>query len=173
MDRAVVHGSTFAKNDLAMVAGLATLHVLDEERLIERADALGKKLLADLQAALGGLEFVREVRGLGLMIAIEFGTPRSLKLKAAWSLMEQASRGLYCQLVLIPLLEKHRILAQVAGHALPVIKLLPAYVIDEGDVAWIVRAFSEVIRDSQRMGGVWGLGRTLASHAMKARAGAA
>jgi ornithine--oxo-acid transaminase len=173
MDRAVVHGSTFAKNDLAMVAGLATLHVLGEERLIERADALGAKLLADLRTSLGDLEFVREVRGLGLMIAIEFGTPRSLKLKAAWALMEQASRGLFCQLVLIPLLEKHRILAQVAGHALPVIKLLPAYVIDEDDVAWIVRAFTEVIRDSQRMGGVWDLGRTLASHAIKARAGAA
>src|SRR5208283_4663657 len=37
MDRAVVHGSTFAKNDMAMAAGLATLEVLESEKLMENA----------------------------------------------------------------------------------------------------------------------------------------
>ena len=41
MDRAVVHGSTFSKNDMAMAAGLATLAILDEEKLIERAADIG------------------------------------------------------------------------------------------------------------------------------------
>ncbi len=45
MDRAVVHGSTFAKNDMAMAAGLATLDVLDEEQVIENAAAQGERLL--------------------------------------------------------------------------------------------------------------------------------
>ena len=44
MDRAVVHGSTFAKNDLAMAAGIATLEVMKSERLIENAAARGAQL---------------------------------------------------------------------------------------------------------------------------------
>ncbi len=52
MERSVVHGSTFGGGDLAAAAGLATLKVLDEERLVERADQLGE-LLMDADAAAG------------------------------------------------------------------------------------------------------------------------
>ena len=45
MTRAVVHGSTFSKNDLAMAAGLATLQAIEFERSIERSAQLGKRLL--------------------------------------------------------------------------------------------------------------------------------
>src|SRR5207344_1275723 len=48
MDRAVVHGSTFAKNDLAMAAGIATLDVLERERLIENAARMGERLMREL-----------------------------------------------------------------------------------------------------------------------------
>ena len=48
MDRAVVHGSTFAKNDLAMAAGIATLDVIERERLIENAARMGDRLLREL-----------------------------------------------------------------------------------------------------------------------------
>ncbi len=170
MDRAVVHGSTFSKNDLAMAAGLAGLAVLDEERLIERAADRGERLIEGLRNRLEGYEFVKQVRGKGMMIAIEFGPPRSLKLKAAYALMEQANKGLFCQLILVPLFQKHRILAQVAGHAMPVIKLLPPLVIDEADCTWIETAFENAVRDSHTIGAVWDLGRTLAGHALKAQA---
>lgn len=173
MDRAVVHGSTFSKIDLAMAAGLATLAVLDEERLIERAAAGGERLIRALQARLAGNEFVKAVRGKGMMIALEFGSPRSLKLKAAYALLDKASRGLFCQLVLIPLLQRHRILAQVAGHSMPVIKLLPPLVISETDETWIEDAFAAVTSDSETLGGIWDLGRTLAQHALRSRSEAA
>ena len=101
MDRAVVHGSTFAKNDLAMAAGLATLDVIENERLIENAAAKGERLLGALRALMGEVEYVKDVRGLGLMIAIELGEPRSLKLRAFWAMMEAVSKGLTCQLVTI------------------------------------------------------------------------
>jgi ornithine--oxo-acid transaminase len=173
MDRAVVHGSTFAKNDLAMAAGLATLAVLDDEQLVERAADLGERLIADLRRRLSGFEFVKEVRGKGLMIAVEFGPPKSLKLRAAYAMLDKANKGLFCQLVLIPLFKRHRILAQVAGHAMPVIKLLPPLVLSDADAEWIGTAFEEVVGESHRLGGVWDLGRTLAGHALKSRAGAA
>src|ERR1700720_4079680 len=85
MDRAVVHGSTFAKNDLAMAAGIATLEVLEAERVIENAARTGGRLLRELSALKGNYELLKDVRGKGLMIGIEFGTPTSLRLKASWN----------------------------------------------------------------------------------------
>src|SRR6202047_5302138 len=126
MERAVVHGSTFGKNDLAMAAGIATLDVLAADGLIDKAARTGERL----QRAFAGMaerhELVHEVRGKGLMISIEFGHPRSFKLKASWNLLEAASKGLFCQLITIPLFQEHRILTQVAGHGSHTIKLLPS-----------------------------------------------
>ncbi|WP_414475384.1 aspartate aminotransferase family protein [Microvirga sp. M2] len=174
MDRAVVHGSTFSKNDLAMAAGLATLHALAEERLIENAVEKGWRLIAAFERMAERYEFVKKVHGKGLMIGIEFGPPRSLKLKAAWSALEAMNQGLFCQLITVPLFKEHGVLCQVASHASHVVKLLPPLVIDEGDCAWIERAFDDVIADSHRVpGAAWSLGKTLAGHAMKAKAGAA
>ncbi len=174
MDRAVVHGSTFAKTDIAMAAGIATLQVLDDERLIDNAAALGEQIRADLAAFAGRYEFVKAVRGKGLMIAIEFGPPRSLALKAAWALLEQAHKGLFCQLITIPLLKEHRIVSQVAGYGMNVIKLIPPLTLTQDDRAWIRDGFERAIADSHRVpGAIWDLGRTLAGHSLKSRAGAA
>jgi len=109
------------------------------------------------------------VRGKGLMIGIEFGAPKSLKLKSAWNLLEAASKGLFCQLITIPLLKDHKILCQVAGHASHTVKLLPSFVISDADCDWILGAFDSVIADSHRVpGAIWSLGKTLAGHAMRA-----
>jgi ornithine--oxo-acid transaminase len=172
LDRAFVHGSTFAKNDLAMAAGLATLATLEEEGLIARAADLGTRLIEGLRERLAGCDVVKAVRGKGMMIALEFGPPHGTRLKAAYALMERASPGLFCQLILIPLLRRQRILAQVAGHELPVIKLLPPLVLSEADLDWILRGFAEVIGDGASLAGMLDLGRTLASHALRARAAA-
>jgi ornithine--oxo-acid transaminase len=171
MDRAVVHGSTFAKNDLAMAAGLAILDVIDSEGLVQKAAQTGARLLRAFQTMAERYELVHAVRGKGLLIGVEFGPPRSLKLKAAWSLLETFNTGLFCQLITIPLFKDHKILAQVAGHGNHTVKLLPALNISESDCDWIEGAFDAVIADSHRVpGAVWTLGATLADHAMKARA---
>ncbi len=171
MDRAVVHGSTFAKNDLAMAAGIASLDVLKAEGLIENAARVGERLLRSFSAMIGRYELMKEVRGKGLMIGVEFGPPRSLKLKASWNLLEAANKGLFCQLITIPLFKQHRILTQVAGHGSHTVKLLPPLVLSEPDCDWIERAFDAVIADSHKVpGAVWSLGKTLVDHAMRARA---
>src|SRR4051812_13533066 len=89
MDRAVVHGSTFSKNDLAMAAGIATLEVMKAERVTENAARTGERLLQGLAALADNYELVKEVRGKGLMIGVEFGSPSSLKLKASWNVLEK------------------------------------------------------------------------------------
>jgi ornithine--oxo-acid transaminase len=170
MDRAVVHGSTFAKNDLAMAAGIATLEVIKHERLIARAERLGERLQKSFREMLGRYEFMQGVRGKGLMIGIEFGPPKSLKLKASWSLLETANKGLFCQLVTIPLFKDYKVLTQVAGHASHTVKLLPSLVITDEDCDLIERAFDDVIAATHRVpGAIWSLGKTLAGNALQAR----
>jgi ornithine--oxo-acid transaminase len=170
MDRAVVHGSTFSKNDLSMAAGLATLEVIESEGLMQNAERTGARLLATLERMIPRHELVKEVRGKGLMIGIEFGAPRSLKLKASWNLLETANSGLFCQLIVIPLLKEHRILSQVAGHGNHTIKLLPPLIITDEDCDWIERSFEAVIADAHRVpGAIWSLGKTLVENAARAR----
>ena len=166
MDRAVVHSSTFGTNNMAMAAGLATLHVLRHEDLIAHTAEMGQKILDDMHPFIQRYDFVKDVRGKGLMIGIEFSSPKSLKLKAAWKLLEVANESLFCQMILIPLLKKHRVLAQVAAHKGHVIKLLPALIVDDSDREWLVSAFDDVIGSCHRVpGAVWDLGRSLVSHA--------
>ena len=86
-------------------------------------------------------ELLKEVRGKGLMIGVEFGAPNSLKLKASWNVLETASKGLFCQLITIPLFKDHKILTQVAGHGSHTIKLLPPLIINDEDCNWIERSF--------------------------------
>ena len=168
MDRAVIHNLTFANNDLAMAAGLATLDVLESDGLVKNAAHMGARLLAAFQAMASDYELVQEVRGKGLMIGIEFGQPRSLKLRAAWGLLETVNTGLFCQLITIPLCKDHRILVQVAGHASHTVKLLPALIITDDDCDWIARSFNQVIANSHRVpGAIWSLGRTLVAQAQK------
>jgi ornithine--oxo-acid transaminase len=170
IDRAVVHGSTYCKNDLAMAAGIATLEVIRHERIIDRAERLGERLRLGLLRLRDRYEFVREVRGKGLMIGIEFGPPTSWKLKASWNLLETANKGLFCQLITIPLFCDHKILTQVAGHASHTVKLLPPLIITEEDCAAVERAFDTVVAATHRVpGAVWSLGKTLVGNAMQAR----
>ena len=169
MDKAVVHGSTFAKNDMAMAAGIATLEVLKDEKLIENAAAQGQRLLTSLGAMKQRYELIKDVRGKGLMIGIELGEPKSLKLRASWALLETMNKGLFCQLVTIPLFRDHKILAQVAGHANRTIKLLPTLVIDAEDCRCVEKSFDTVIAASHDVAGpIWSLGKTLIEGARSA-----
>jgi len=168
MDRAVVHGSTFAKNDLAMAAGIATLEVLKQEKLLENAQRCGDRLLAGLGRMVQKFELVKDVRGKGLMLGVQFGAPKSLALKASWNVLETASKGLFCQLITIPLFKDHKILTQVSGHASHTIKLLPSLTITDEDCQWMENAFEAVVSASHRVpGAVWSLGKTLVDNAMR------
>ncbi len=168
MDRAVVHGSTFSKNNMAMAAGLATLQVMEDEKLVENSAKIGEDIINSINATVPKYEFLKEARGKGMMIAVEFHSPKSLSLKAAWTMLEAANKGLFCQMVTIPLFKEHRILTQVAGHGMNVVKLLPPLNLTQKDRDWIVNSFDKAIADTHQVpGSIWDLGKTLASHAMK------
>jgi ornithine--oxo-acid transaminase len=170
MDRAVVHGSTFSKNDMAMAAAVATLDVIKSEKLIENAAVQGARIKRAFEEMVERYELVKDVRGKGLMIGIEFGAPKSFALKASWNVLETASAGLFCQLITIPLFKDHKILTQVSGHGSHTIKILPSLTITDKDCEWIEESFDSVIAGAHRVpGAVWSLGKTLVDNAIRVR----
>ena len=145
LDRAIVHSSTFHQGAMAMTAGLAALAAYDETNAAENARRMGARIKDGLEAMRPRFEMLKEIRQRGLMIGIEFGAPRSLLLKANWAATHAMDRNLFAQAVVVPLMEDHRILCQVAGHNQDVVKLIPPLVIDDSDVDWFLRAFEEVM----------------------------
>jgi ornithine--oxo-acid transaminase len=149
MQRSVVHSSTFGGGDLAAAAGLATLMVLEREALIERAACLGQLLLELTRPLVDRFEIVREVRGLGLMWGVELGPPAGRAARSLWNAIERRQPGLFAQAVTVPLFHDHRILTQVAGHHMNVIKVLPPLLISEGDLRRFVGALEEVLAGAE------------------------
>jgi ornithine--oxo-acid transaminase len=149
MENVFSHGSTFAPNELAMAAGLATLHELDEQDLVDRSARLGNRLLELTLPLVERYDVVRDVRGLGLLWAIEFGEPESGG--RSYRLLDRVQPGLFAQLVVVPLFREHHILSQVAGHKIPVLKGIPPLTLSEADVDWFADALEETIRKAQRL----------------------
>jgi ornithine--oxo-acid transaminase len=167
MDRVLVHDSTFGSNAAAMAAGLASLAVIEDEQLVSNAERTGAALVAALTDMLGQYEMLAEVRGRGLMIGLEFGKPRSLKLKPGWSMLQGARVGLFAQMVVVALFQRHRILTQVSGDHTEVIKLIPPLTIGDAEVEMFREAFDDVMKDAHRGSGLmWDFGRTLVKQAM-------
>jgi ornithine--oxo-acid transaminase len=92
---------------------------------------------------------VVNVRGLGLMWAIEFGRPA--RSRVTWHLLEAAQPGMFAQLVVVPLFSEHRILTQVAGHRMNVVKALPPLVVEESDLEEFAAALEAVLRTTERL----------------------
>jgi acetylornithine/succinyldiaminopimelate/putrescine aminotransferase len=167
LSHAVVHTTTFGGNAMAMTSALATLEVMQDEGVVENAASAGEVLTERLRALGGRFELVKDVRGKGLMIGIEFGEPKSLKLKAGWKLVHRANKGLFGQMISIPLMRDHGILTQVAGHNLDVHKLAPPLIIGEEEIDYFMAAYERVMVDLHRFPGpLWDLGTTLLKNSM-------
>jgi acetylornithine/N-succinyldiaminopimelate aminotransferase len=117
------HGSTFGGNPLVCAAALATLHIVEEERLLENAERMGALLLSALREQLGGLPGIVEIRGHGLMIGIELDRPCGALARQA---LEQG------------------LLINVTMDT--VVRLLPALVIGEAEARQVVSALVPLIR---------------------------
>ncbi|MFF3274045.1 aspartate aminotransferase family protein [Streptomyces chrestomyceticus] len=170
MDRVLVHSASFGANAQAMAAGLAVLTVMEDEQTVANARLTGDLLRTRLAALVDRYELLHDVRGRGLMIGIEFGRPKSLKLRGHWTMLQAARKGLFAQMVVVPLLQRHRILTQVSGDHLEVIKLIPPLTIGEREVDRFVTAFTEVMDDAHQGGGLmWDFGRTLMKQALQTR----
>ena len=150
MDRAMVHSTTFKGNQLAMVAGLATLSVFDDEHVVDHAAAMGilwRERLEDLAAR---HEFLHVVRGRGQMIGVVFGPPTSSGPKRRWRAVEAARTAMFTQSLVVPLFHRYRILTQVAADGVNVIKLLPPLIAAEAEIDLFVNALDELLSDAEK-----------------------
>lgn len=172
LDRCVVHSTTFGRNNLAMVAGLASLSVLENEGLIENAAKRGTQLMERIDALRAKHPVIRAVRGKGLMIAIEFAEPPGLTGKLAWRAMHKMDGGLFIQTVVVPLMSKHRVLTLVAGHNMDVIKILPPLTIGEKEIERFVQSLDATLTALRRpVGPIVELTRNLMRQKSKERKG--
>jgi acetylornithine/N-succinyldiaminopimelate aminotransferase len=117
------HGTTFGGNPLAMRAGVETMRIMEEDRLLENAAHVGAHLKAALERELGGLKGVVEVRGQGLMLGVELDRPCGVLVQRA------AEAGL---------------LLSVTADT--VVRLLPALILTEAEADEIVARLVPLVK---------------------------
>ncbi len=144
LKRSIIHTSTYSENALAMRAGLATLEVIDQEHLVERAGKMGSILRQKLQDALAGYEMVQEIRGVGLFCGVGFRPPRQLRLRAGFEAFRAVHPGLFGQTVVMNLFQRD-ILTQMCGNNFMVLKAAPPLIVEEAEIDSFVTAVSEVV----------------------------
>ena len=168
MDHAMVHSTTFKGNQLAMVAGLATLSVFDEEHIVEHAAAVGVVWRRKLEELAARHEFLHEVRGRGQMIGVAFGPPTSRSARRRWRAVEAARTAMFSQTLVVPLFHRYSILTQVAADNVNVIKLLPPLIAGEEEIDIFVEALDELLGAAERDNGwLMKFGVTMARGALK------
>ncbi|MGA2294661.1 MAG: aspartate aminotransferase family protein [Acidimicrobiales bacterium] len=168
MERAMVHSTTFKGNQLAMVAGLATLSVFDDEQIVEHAHDMGGVWHAKLESLAARHEFLHEIRGRGQMIGVVFGPPSSRGARLRWRAVEAARTAMFSQTLVVPLFQRYNILTQVAADNLNVIKLLPPLIAGEPEIDLFVDALDELLSDAEHGSG-WlvNFGVTMAKGALR------
>ncbi len=168
MDRVMVHSTTFKGGVLAMTAGLASLAVIEDEGLVQNAARTGETLRAGLLALAERYDVLADVRGRGLMIGLEFDKPAALRARTSWNMLQKARVGLFAQRGVVALFQRHRILTQVSGDHMEVIKLIPPLMISDAEVKLFTEALGEVLEDASKGSGLsWEFGRTLIKQAAR------
>jgi len=155
LKRAIVHTSTFSENGLAMRAGLATLAVLEGERLGDRATSMGNYLRDRLRQRLLDFEMVKDVRGMGLLNGIEFTAPQRLKLRIPFETFFKIHPGMFGQVLVMRLFRDHGFLTQVCGNNFLVLKAAPPLVVKEREIDLFVAAVGEVVELMHTSNSFW------------------
>lgn len=153
--RALVHTSTFSENGLAMRAGLATLDVLEEEKLGRRSEASGELLRNLLRQSLSQYEMVKEIRGAGLLCGIEFQAPEKLSLRLAFESFKRVHSAMFGQMLVMRLFRRHGVLTQVCGNNFLVLKAAPPLVVTETQIVSFVEAVERVVDDVHSSPSFW------------------
>ncbi len=155
LKRAIVHTSTFSENGLAMRAGLATLDVLEEERLGDRATRLGKLLRSRLTETLAPYEMFKSAPGLGLLSGIKFKPPSKVSLRLSFEAFRSIHPGMFGQMLVMRLFRREKILTQVCGNNFMVLKSAPPLVAEEEHIEGFVEAMDRVIGDMHTSTAFW------------------
>jgi ornithine--oxo-acid transaminase len=167
LPRAFVHTSTFSENSLAMRAALATLEVLEREALGQRAMQAGDYLREQLTTALAEFEMVKEVRGMGLLMGIEFQAPSQLRLRVPYEAFRAIHGGMFGQILVMRLFRDFGFLTQVCGNNFMVLKVAPPLVVEKEQMNAFVAAVRHVVELANSPGAFWSEALGLARRALR------
>jgi acetylornithine/succinyldiaminopimelate/putrescine aminotransferase len=124
-----IHQSTFGGSDIACAVALEVLNVIEETGLVEHAAAMGELVLDGLRSIASDYpQFIAEVRGLGLMVGVQY-VEDSLGPRMSYHLSQ------------------HGVLAIYSGNQPSVMRLMPALVIEERDVDFLLGAMRAALDD--------------------------
>lgn len=155
VDKATLHTSTFGGNSRAAAVGIAALEVIIREEFSRQAEEKGEYLLAKLQELQGEFPFIKEVRGRGLMIGIEFMPPgKSLLNSLTGGSMEKMAAEYTGALVAGELLNQHRIITAYTLNNPNVIRLEPPLTVSFAQLDKLVAALREVLQKNRGFGGM-------------------
>ncbi|MGH9504781.1 MAG: aspartate aminotransferase family protein [Terriglobales bacterium] len=166
--RSLVHTSTFSENSLSMRAGLATLNVLESEALGNRAMQQGMELQLALNDALSGYEMVKEVRGKGLFMGIEFTAPRRLALRVPFEAFAKVHPAMFGQILVMHLFREGGILTQICGNDFMVLKVAPPLVVTSSQISEFVAAVRGTVDLAHTSPAFWSEALGLARRAISA-----
>ena len=142
------HGYTYTAHPVMAAAGLANLDIMEREGLIERAAAMGEVLQSRLRAAFADFDIAGEVRGTGLVAAVEFARPTG----GGWEKFDPA-------LTVGPRIVRAALEAGLIVRALPngdAVSFSPPFIIDEDGIdlaVTTVRRAAEEVRDALKADG--------------------
>ncbi|WP_444891131.1 aminotransferase class III-fold pyridoxal phosphate-dependent enzyme [Microbulbifer sp. DLAB2-AA] len=177
MDRCILHTSTFGGGNLAAATALATLNVIVEENLAANAIAMGEKLKSSLEEISSQYPFIKSVRGMGLMLAIEFSqsfkgsinaTAQELAHRLPWNsretykmlsdnakhhmlaaidAIESNLEDMFSLRFVTKLSQEHNILTFLTANNSRVMRIQPPLVLNSQEALRFISAFDSVCRD--------------------------
>lgn len=132
-------GTTFSGNTLACVAAIKTLSIIQEENLLSRVKDMGSYAMKKLLKLEDKYELITEVRGVGLLIGIDFGELKKLyNEKVIMAFMST---------IISKLLNEHRILCTVTSNSPSVLRFEPAFTVEKDDIDYFVDSLDKVLEE--------------------------
>lgn len=151
IEKCLLHTSTFGGNTWATVAGLATLEVIEEENLTERSAELGDYLLNGLRSLQERFPLIRDVRGRGLLVGIEFEQPaKGVMAKVAGAVNKLSSEYLGAMVAGV-LLNQYRVITAYTLNNPNVVRLEPPLVVAKDDIDTVLNALDNTFEKNRSL----------------------
>jgi ornithine--oxo-acid transaminase len=139
----LVYFSTFAENNLAMAAGIATIEYLQEIDANAQAKAKGDLLRAGLEKLQAKYDVIASLEGAGLMQTMYFKDSANAILAAQQAVMKGVDSGAFAAAVHVDLFKRQRVVAQIPGPGVNGLKVLPPVITTEEDIAYFLAALDD------------------------------
>ncbi len=149
IDKCLTHTSTFGANTRAMAAALATLEVIEEEILIQQAREKGEYFLDKLNALKDKYNLIKDVRGRGLLIGLEFHSTEGALNKLTGGLVKNLSMDFTGALITGELLNRHCIIVAYTFNNPNVIRLEPPLNVTYEQIDYMVGSLKDVLEKNK------------------------